>query len=111
MSENLIKYLAKPQWSQSSLLALMLTLSACGSVGPYVDPPEPDAMAGPGLFSGDKGEFNMAGNQQESSVNHPGNPANDEFEAYLKWNKLDHSSAEYQRFLQWLEYQQYKKTH
>jgi predicted small lipoprotein YifL len=111
MFDDLIKNLAKPQWSRPSLLAFMLTLSACGAVGPYVDPPEPDAMEGPGLFSGAKGEFSMTDNQQDSSVDHMNSATESEFEAWLKWKKLDHSSAEYQRFLQWLEYQQYKKTH
>ena len=108
MHNKLIRISTHQRWTGTLLLALSL-LNGCGSAGPYVDPLEPDAMDGPGLFSGDKGEFSMIHQQRDSSSQRAETGGSvDEFEAYRQWKSLDHSSAEYQRFLQWLEYQKFK---
>ncbi len=77
-----------------------------------------DDMSGPGIFSDDTGQSKLSWNSksQESideatDVNKVKKEDLNEFELYKDWKKLEtegKNSAEYQEFLQWLEFQKLK---
>ena len=106
------------------LLLSSILLSACATSPPqdsdfvvYGEEPE-----GPGLFSGDAGETVLFGDSGESSANISGEstgiiPATEltpdnkeEFAAFKHWLKARQAQdANYQEFLQWRQFQAYKK--
>lgn len=105
-------------------MALLLSSSAgCSSVylGQIDETPDDrEEMAGPGIFADDTGETTLkwsskdkqAASNPESS-NQTAMDEKAEFEQFKIWNKLrteGAETAEYQEFLQWLEYQEFKAS-
>ena len=89
-----------------------------GQIDESVD--DREAMAGPGIFSDDDGEPALKWSSKEKkSTPDPAQPdagvvdEKAEFEHFKVWNELRTKgvdSAEYQEFLQWLEYQDFKAS-
>ena len=120
-----------------TLIIFLFALIAACSVGPFEDPAEnmPDAPKGPGLFSGDKGEFsfsdifdkkeNQAAQQEDAELSSPstsyGSNANisipaidsqsfEDFETFKAWRRASQpDSVDYQEFQDWKAYQQYRR--
>jgi len=102
------------------LLLMMVGCSSLnlGQVDETVD--DREEMAGPGIFSGDDGETALQwSNEEQPEASQPGKSGvtvldeKAEFEQFKIWNELrskDPESAEYQEFLQWLEYQKFKTS-
>lgn len=104
------------------LATLMLSVTVgcsnlnLGQVDDSVD--DREEMAGPGIFSDDDGEPALKWSSEEKKST-PGSERPDaavvdekaEFEQFKIWNELrtkGAESTEYQEFLQWLEYQEFK---
>ena len=100
---------------------LLLNAAGCGSVnlGQIDETEDPrDDMPGPGVLSNDNGEstlkWSVDDNQPSEEVKHSSLTNLDEkaeFEHFKKWNELRTrgvESDEYQEFLQWLKYQEFK---
>ena len=100
---------------------LLLSTAGCSSVNlGQIDetPDDREEMAGPGIFADDEGESPLkwssddkqaASNPEPTSVTAMDEKA--EFEQFKIWNELrtkGAETAEYQEFLQWLEYQKFK---
>jgi hypothetical protein len=99
----------------------LLTAAGCSSMnlGQIDETEDPrDDMPGPGIFSDEEGNTTL---QWSNDKNQPSVEAAEvsstttdekaEFEQFKLWNKLrieDRESAEYQEFLQWLNYQDFK---
>lgn len=112
----------------ASRLIALVSVIALGSVNIAYAQQETD---GPGLFSGEKGEFSLNslfagdgdpqkteqhtdGKADEGDGKHSLSQGNtnhsDEFEQYKQWKSAKSTNnAEYQEFLLWLEYQQYQQ--
>jgi len=101
----------------------LLTAAGCNSMnlGQFDETPDPrEEMPGPGIFSDDKGETKLkwsTDNNQTSQkpVQSSSTTTNEiaEFEQFKRWNKLrteDRESEEYQEFLLWLNYQNFKTS-
>ncbi len=99
----------------------LLTAAGCSSMdlGQIDETEDPrDEMPGPGIFSDDKGETKLKWstdkNQPSVEAAEVSSTTTDEkaeFEQFKLWNKLrteDSESKEYQEFLQWLMYQDFK---
>ncbi len=99
----------------------LLTAAGCSSMnlGQIDETQDPrDDMPGPGIFSNEEGDTNLKWsnekNQQSAEPAQSSSTAADdkaEFEQYKRWIKLrteDRESEEYQEFLQWLMYQDFK---
>ena len=99
----------------------LLSAAGCSSMnlGEIDETQDPrEEMPGPGIFSDENGNTNLKWsnekNQQSAEPAQSSSSAADdkaEFEQFKIWNKLrteDKESAEYQDFLQWLMYQDFK---
>ena len=99
----------------------LLSAAGCRSMhlGAIDAPPAPRAaLPGPGIFSDEKGDTNLKwSNDKNQPLAEPvqsSSPTTDEkaeFEQFKVWNELrteDRGSEEYQEFLQWLNYQEFK---
>ena len=118
----MLKTSINKQRSLASLLFLCLTLSVsgCGTVGPFVEPEKPDPEpTGPGLFTGEKGYYSPGGDSQSSNTKTVVDQDSDtdtetdtanfaEFEAYQRWKTEERHSDEYREFKQWLEFKKWK---
>ncbi len=100
---------------------LLLTTAGCGSVNlGQIDESVDDReeMAGPGIFADAEGETALKwSNEKKQASVQPGQSAvtamdeKAEFEQFKLWDELRtkrSDSAEYQEFLQWLKYQEFK---
>ncbi len=100
---------------------LLLTTAGCSSVNlGQIDetPNDREEMAGPGIFADDTGETTLKWSSDDKQAASSPEPSNvtamdekAEFEQFKIWNELrtkGAESAEYQEFLQWLEYQEFK---
>jgi len=100
---------------------ILFAAAGCSSVdlGQIDETEDPrDDMPGPGVFSDDDGETTLKWSSEKSQAPEETEPANltavdeqAEFEQFKKWNDLRSNaadSAEYQEFLQWLKYQEFK---
>ncbi len=104
------------------LTALLLSGTAgCSSVNlGQIDetPDDREEMAGPGIFADDTGETTLKWSNEDKQAPSSPEPSNvtpmdekAEFEQFKIWNELRTKGAEtpeYQEFLQWLEYQEFK---
>lgn len=112
-------------WLMPAVLTtlLLLNTAGCGSVNlGQIDetPDDREEMPGPGIFADDEGETTLkwssddkqaASNPEASNVTALDEKA--EFEQFKIWNELrtkGAETAEYQEFLQWLEYQKFKTS-
>ena len=99
----------------------LLTAAGCSSMnlGQIDETQDPrEEMPGPGIFSDEKGDTNLKwSNDKNQPLAEPvqsSSPTTDEkaeFEQFKVWNELrteDRGSEEYQEFLQWLNYQEFK---
>ena len=99
----------------------LLNAAGCGSVnlGQIDETEDPrEDMPGPGVLSNNKGETTLKWSsdkkQASTKPEHVSSMASDEkaeFEQFKIWNKLRTEgveSEEYQEFLQWLNYQDFK---
>ena len=99
----------------------LLTAAGCSSMnlGQIDETEDPrDDMPGPGIFSDEKGNTNLKWSSDKNQP--PAEPVQSdltttdekaEFEQFKVWNELrtkDSGSEEYQEFLQWLKYQDFK---
>ncbi|MCP4765086.1 MAG: hypothetical protein GY875_02330 [Gammaproteobacteria bacterium] len=110
------------------LLLLLLNAGCSGAnLGDMDESANPrDDMPGPGIFADDQGETTLKWSSDskqaeaepepelaQSSPDSTMSPEQAEFEQYKAWNELKGKgaeSAEYQEFLQWLEYQKFKSN-
>lgn len=129
MSNRLYKGL----WPQFAALAaiLLFTTTGCSSrnLGQLDETPDDrEEMAGPGVFSEDDGETKLkwstgkskstttvaaTGTTSATATDDAPLDEKAEFEQFKAWNALRTNgadSAEYQEFLQWLEYQKFKNS-
>ena len=113
-------------WLVPVLLLLLLNAGCSGAnLGEVDESANPrDDMPGPGIFADDEGETPLKWSNDskeaeaepelaQSSPDSTLSPEQAEFEQYKAWNELkanDAESAEYQEFLQWLEYQKFKSN-
>ena len=113
-------------WLVPVLLLLLLNAGFSGAnLGEVDESANPrDDMPGPGIFADDEGETPLKWSNDskeaeaepelaQSSPDSTLSPEQAEFEQYKAWNELkanDAESAEYQEFLQWLEYQKFKSS-
>ena len=113
-------------WLVPVLLLLLLNAGCSGAnLGEVDESANPrDDMPGPGIFADDEGETPLKWSNDskeaeaepelaQSSPDSTLSPEQAEFEQYKAWNELkanDAESAEYQEFLQWLEYQKFKSS-
>lgn len=112
-------------WLMPAVLTtlLLLNTAGCSSVNlGQIDetPDDREEMPGPGIFADDEGETTLkwssddkqaASNPEASNVTALDEKA--EFEQFKIWNELrtkGAETAEYQEFLQWLEYQKFKTS-
>ena len=99
----------------------LLSAAGCSSMnlGEIDETQDPrEEMPGPGIFSDEKGDTNLKwSNDKNQPLAEPvqsSSPTTDEkaeFEQFKVWNELrteDRGSEEYQEFLQWLNYQEFK---
>ena len=100
---------------------LLLSTAGCSSVNlGQIDetPDDREEMAGPGIFADDEGETALKWSSDDKQATSNPEPSSvialdekAEFEQFKIWNELrtrGAESAEYQEFLQWLEYQEFK---
>lgn len=112
-------------WLMPAVLTtlLLLNTAGCSSVNlGQIDetPDDREEMPGPGIFADEEGETTLkwssddkqaASNPEASNVTALDEKA--EFEQFKIWNELrtkGAETAEYQEFLQWLEYQKFKTS-
>jgi hypothetical protein len=114
--------MSKLKLLQAVLMALLLSSSTgCSSVNlGQIDetPDDREEMAGPGIFADDDGETALKWSSDDKQAASNPEPSNvtamdekAEFEQFKIWNELrtrGAETAEYQEFLQWLEYQEFK---
>ncbi len=97
------------QQSLALLLFILLSVSGCSTKAPFTEPEDPESLQGPGIFSGEKGYFKLDNSKPGSDAQNTGKPdASADCDAYLQWKKAStegKNSAQYQAFLQWIEYQ------
>ena len=105
----MINHFTLKQQSLALLLFSFFALSGCSSVGPYVEPADPDNQEGPGLFTGEKGYLDLTGKESSrSNLNNAVTNNSSHCVEFLHWKKAQFQgkkSAEYQEFLQWLKFQ------
>ncbi|MGH1439166.1 MAG: hypothetical protein ACRBBR_03550 [Cellvibrionaceae bacterium] len=106
-----------------ALLSVLFLLGACESQG-VVEADNNELTSGPGLFSGEDGQFSLSGflfgedkkkSEKPSNANEPREVKNlgqvGEFEMYKAWRKTkEGNSPDYQDFKYWMEYQEYLRT-
>ena len=112
-------------WLMPAVLTtlLLLNTAGCSSVNlGQIDetPDDREEMAGPGIFADDEGETTLKWSSDEKQAASNPEPSNvtaldekAEFEQFKIWNELrtrGAETAEYQEFLQWLEYQKFKTS-
>jgi len=121
-----------PRLAPSALLLLVITGCSGANLGDIDEEVNSrEQMPGPGILADEDGEtslkWNTASNEPETAAPTESSaavtasaatsdaetmsPEQAEFEQYKAWNKLKSGgadSAEYQEFLQWLEYQKFK---
>lgn len=106
------------------LLCFSLGIGACAT-GPYEEREDPQAPSGPGVFSGEKGEFSLTDffseekkaerAKQQLSNNNINVPAIDEqsfedFENFKAWRRAQEPGSEnYQEYQDWRAYQEYRR--
>ena len=99
----------------------LLTAAGCSSMnlGQFDETPDPrEEMPGPGIFSNEEGDTTLKWSTDKNQpsveaakVSSKTTDEKAEFEQFKLWNKLrteDRESEEYQEFLQWLNYQDFK---
>ena len=102
---------------------ILLGAVGCSSMnlGQFDETPDPrEEMPGPGIFSDEEGNTTL---KWSTDKNQPSVEAAEvssttmddkaEFEQFKRWNKLrteDKESKEYQEFLLWLSYQEFKAS-
>ncbi len=99
----------------------LLTAAGCSSMnlGQFDETPDPrEEMPGPGIFSDEEGNTTLKWSNDKNQpsveaaeVSSKTTDEKAEFEQFKLWNKLrteDRESEEYQEFLQWLNYQDFK---
>lgn len=102
---------------------LLLNTAGCSSVNlGQIDetPDDREEMPGPGIFADDEGETTLKWSSDDKQAASNPEPSNvtaldekAEFEQFKIWNELrtkGAETAEYQEFLQWLEYQKFKTS-
>lgn len=102
---------------------LLLNTTGCSSVNlGQIDetPDDREEMPGPGIFADDEGETTLKWSSDDNQAASNPEPSNvtaldekAEFEQFKIWNELrtkGAETAEYQEFLQWLEYQKFKTS-
>ena len=124
--------LNKGSWPQLAALAALLLFTAAGcsrNLGQIDETPDDrEEMAGPGVFTEDDGQTKLKWSTDKdkstttaaatgtTAATATGDAPLDEkaeFEQFKAWNALRTNgadSAEYQEFLQWLEYQKFKNS-
>ncbi len=119
MSKSLTAILRLAPAALSGIFLLIAAGCSSMNLGQIDETEDPrDDMPGPGIFSDDKGETKL---KWSTDKNQPSVEAAEvssttmdekaEFEQFKLWNKLrteDSGSKEYQEFLQWLIYQDFK---
>ncbi len=119
MSKNITAILRLTPAALSGIF--LLTAAGCSSMnlGQIDETPDPrEEMPGPGIFSDEEGNTTL---KWSNDKNQPSVEAAEvrsttmdekaEFEQFKRWNQLrteDRESEEYQEFLQWLNYQDFK---
>lgn len=112
-------------WLMPAVLTtlLLLNTAGCSSVNlGQIDetPDDREEMPGPGIFADDEGETTLKWSSDDKQAASNPEPSNvtaldekAEFEQFKIWNELrtkGAETAEYQEFLQWLEYQKFKTS-
>ena len=119
------KRLRKRPGLKPAVLACIFLFSTAGcssvDLGEIDETEKPrDDMPGPGIFADEDGETPLKWTNEKSQAAEETEQANlttvdeqAEFEQFKKWDVLRSNAAEseeYQEFLQWLKYQEFKAT-
>ena len=101
------------------LMALAAALIlGCAQAKPYEYYPATEIPKGPGLFTGEKGEYTVYSSEKKSDGETDAKRTSDDkasdeerrdFEAFQEWKRSPEGQAEYREFQDWLRWRDYKK--